>query len=168
MTIVYRPTPRVVCPVPLGTAFGLGEELPIRARDDLDPCAPPLEYADGRISWSGYSSREERDAARVAEVERKRLENEARTRRVEGLLAEERTRLRAATRARVAGCSGHVVISEGQDYGFTAPVAVAPYTEENPAAHGNISRTQTCRCGAERQILINGRHHEVSPWRAPA
>ena len=34
------------------------------------------------------------------------------------------------------------------------------------ASHGNITDTQTCRCGATRQAEINGRHEVTGPWRA--
>ena len=48
---------------------------------------------------------------------------------------------------------------------YTAPVAVYPYTDENPAAHGNICVLVECvACGARRHELHNGRHAEVAPW----
>jgi hypothetical protein len=49
--------------------------------------------------------------------------------------------------------------------GYSAPVAVHPYTEENPAAHGNICVTEQCtRCGADRLKNINGNHVEYGTW----
>jgi hypothetical protein len=167
MDTIYRPTPCVVSPYPLGTTFRPGEELPVRARDDLDPFAPPLEYADGRISWSGHPTREARDAAlsaaiRAAIREAREAEEEAAQRRAENL-----RRRQALVAERVGRCLDHEVMTEGRDYSYMGSVAVEPYTQENQAAHGNICRVQTCRCGAERLILINGRHTETSPWRAP-
>jgi len=50
--------------------------------------------------------------------------------------------------------------------GFARDVSVHPYTESNPAAHGNITERVECTaCGARRLENINGRHVEVSPWR---
>ena len=48
---------------------------------------------------------------------------------------------------------------------YTAPVALAPYTEENPAAHGNIRQLVECTaCGGRRHENRNQHHREVSPW----
>lgn len=48
---------------------------------------------------------------------------------------------------------------------YTGSVAVHPYTDENPAAHGNIVVTEECcACGAHRQVAQNWRHVEYSPW----
>jgi hypothetical protein len=50
--------------------------------------------------------------------------------------------------------------------GFSREVSVAPYTESNPSAHGNITELAECTaCGARRLENVNGRHLEVSPWR---
>lgn len=35
---------------------------------------------------------------------------------------------------------------------------------EKRAAHGNVCVVDTCRCGAERQTNVNGRHVERGPW----
>lgn len=51
-----------------------------------------------------------------------------------------------------------------QDYGFTG--SVRP-DNPNPAAHGNITQWDTCRCGATRATNINGRHIERGPWEMP-
>lgn len=48
-----------------------------------------------------------------------------------------------------------------EDRAFMYPVAAG---EENPAAHGNITRHQWCSCGATRKVNINGRHREIGPW----
>ena len=45
----YHPVPRVVSEHELGLSFPMNAELPVRARDDLNPYPPPLEYADGRV-----------------------------------------------------------------------------------------------------------------------
>lgn len=48
---------------------------------------------------------------------------------------------------------------------YSSSVAVPPYSEENRAAHGNITETQECElCGAQRQVNINQQHVESSPW----
>lgn len=53
----------------------------------------------------------------------------------------------------------------GPDRGFFDSVAVPPYTEENPAAHGGITYRVACvACGAERAVNVNGNHAEYSPW----
>lgn len=44
---------------------------------------------------------------------------------------------------------------------FFAPVGSA---RENPAAHGNITLTQTCGCGAMRMVNVNGEAREVGQW----
>lgn len=63
-----------------------------------------------------------------------------------------------------ATCS-HQAVKELSTEGFSGPVSVAPYTESNPAAHGNITVRVECKaCGARRLENINGRHVEVSPW----
>lgn len=40
---------------------------------------------------------------------------------------------------------------------------VTPY-RCNPAAHGHVTITDICRCGARRSTLINGRHEERGRW----
>lgn len=53
----------------------------------------------------------------------------------------------------------------GEVHGFSASVAVSPYTEENRAAHGSITYTEECSiCGSRRQVNQNGRHFEYGPW----
>lgn len=48
---------------------------------------------------------------------------------------------------------------------YAGGVAVHPYTEENPAAHGGVCDVHEClACGARRRRNVNGRHSEVSPW----
>lgn len=156
----YHRIPRVDCEYPLGVDVPRGAEAPIRARDDLDPYDPPLEYADGRISWSGHPSREARDAARArraAEAEHARAAEAARVQRA--LVARHQALVR-----RVRECPEHRVEREGDDYGFTNPIDGA---EPNRAAHGGITRAQYCRCGARRSVNINQHHREVGPWAAP-
>lgn len=44
-------------------------------------------------------------------------------------------------------------------------VAVAPYTEENPAAHGGTCHVEQCeQCSARRVVNRNGSHVEFGPW----
>ena len=59
----------------------------------------------------------------------------------------------------------HTADSSTDPICYSGPVAVQPYTEENPAAHGCIEETDTCTCGATRRVLTNGRHAEYAPWR---
>ena len=44
---------------------------------------------------------------------------------------------------------------------YSGPIAGA---EPNRAAHGNVTETQRCACGATREINVNGRHIEAGPW----
>lgn len=47
-----------------------------------------------------------------------------------------------------------------EERGFTAPVA----HPGNPAAHGGITRTEHCSCGAVRRVNVNFGHIESGPW----
>lgn len=59
----------------------------------------------------------------------------------------------------------HIHTTAGRHYGFCGSVAVYPYTDENRAASGCITYTETCRdCGAKRSVNANQRHYEYSPW----
>lgn len=56
---------------------------------------------------------------------------------------------------------------EGTTRGFSGSVAVAPYTSENPAAHGCVTCQEECaECGARRSLNVNQRHVEYGPWSA--
>jgi len=68
--------------------------------------------------------------------------------------------------ASVTACSGHRA-DKIETRGYTGSVAVAPYTEENRSAAGNICDLETCRCGAKRSVNRNGRHEELGVWLAP-
>jgi hypothetical protein len=51
---------------------------------------------------------------------------------------------------------------------FNYCVAQHPYTDCNPAAHGNRVYVVRCdACGAERTGATNGRHSEVGTWALP-
>ena len=53
----------------------------------------------------------------------------------------------------------------GEPGGFGGSVAVYPYTDENPAGHGNICQLVECTaCGGRRNENRNQWHLEVSPW----
>lgn len=41
---------------------------------------------------------------------------------------------------------------------------ITPY-HCNPSAHGGIRRREYCKCGAHRDININGTHREEGPWK---
>lgn len=45
---------------------------------------------------------------------------------------------------------------------FDGPITSA--RQPNTAAHGNITETDKCRCGAERRRNVNGRHVETGQW----
>lgn len=161
--------PRVVSPYPMCIDFGgaalVPSRIPVRMRDDLDPHAPPAEYSDGRISWSGYPTREARDTARAqreAEQEATRIAEEANRERRK---REDAARAESARRERVRDCAGHEIAATSDARGYTGSVAVYPYTYENRAAHGAVEFVDTCRCGARRRRLSNGRHQELGPWR---
>ena len=38
---------------------------------------------------------------------------------------------------------------------------------ENQMAHGSITLFQSCSCGFERRINVNGSHREVGRWHNP-
>lgn len=53
----------------------------------------------------------------------------------------------------------------GRDRPYMGPVAISPYTDENPAAHGGICYTEQCEhCSGWRLVNQNGFHVEFSPW----
>jgi len=54
-------------------------------------------------------------------------------------------------------------IAKSEDFGFSGAVA----QPENQAAHGNICRVDTCRCGATRRTNINQSHVERGQWTMP-
>lgn len=59
----------------------------------------------------------------------------------------------------------HEHTTSGRDYAYTGSVAVAPYTNENRAAHGCITYTETCSaCGAQRAVNANQCHYEYGTW----
>lgn len=59
----------------------------------------------------------------------------------------------------------HTRTESGRDYGFRGAI---PDAEENPAAHGCITYTETClSCGARRGINQNQCHVEIGPWHLP-
>lgn len=60
----------------------------------------------------------------------------------------------------------HTSTTRGRDRCYNYPVAVPPYTDENPPAQGSITYTETCAtCGAERDVNANRGHREFGPWR---
>lgn len=64
---------------------------------------------------------------------------------------------RASILARVAACPGHVWRQVGPDRCFSGGVD----TDENRAAHGGITRTVACHCGARRSENVNQHHLET-------
>jgi len=56
----------------------------------------------------------------------------------------------------------------GPERCFNGSVAVRPYTEQNPAAHGHVTFVMECdRCGARRKVNENQGFIEVGPWSHP-
>jgi hypothetical protein len=43
---------------------------------------------------------------------------------------------------------------------FSGPVK----QPQNVAAHGGVTETQHCACGATRKVNVNGRHEECGSW----
>lgn len=160
----YHTIPRVTSKYPMGVELPAGAPVPVGWRDDLDPYAPPAEYADGRVSWSGYATREARDAARVERAEmEKRARQEAATMRAKRR-AEAESRVRGNIAEAMRRCDHQNAVEDRDVYCYTGSVAVEPYTHENRAAHGNITVTDRCQCGAARARLVNGIHQEFGPW----
>lgn len=53
----------------------------------------------------------------------------------------------------------------GADRPFSGPVYTHRITDEWPPAYGNVECTEECvSCGAQRLVLINQQHREVSAW----
>ena len=60
----------------------------------------------------------------------------------------------------------HSHLKTGPDRCFSGPVRV---TDQNPAAHGNVTYTETCTdCGAERSVNVNQCHVEEGEWSGAA
>jgi hypothetical protein len=57
-------------------------------------------------------------------------------------------------------CKGHVAYRDVERC-FHGPIQGV---EEKREAHGNICRTEFCRCGARRSANINGVHREQGEW----
>lgn len=157
--------PRVVSPHPMCLDVDASADQPVWMRDDLDPHAPPIEYASGRVSWSGRRTREERDAARDAEaISEASAARESALRAIRNEI-DDLERRRRAMQQSVASCSDHASVGQSSTVPFSGPVSEQrPGSHYNPAAHGNIQVTETCRCGAQRHTLINGIHREHSGW----
>jgi hypothetical protein len=65
-------------------------------------------------------------------------------------------------------CTHEITRQIGEDRCYVGPVYTRHVTDENQAAHGGIEYTQECAaCGAQRVVLVNGRHDEVSAWGEP-
>lgn len=161
---MYHEIKRTVCDVGMMLDFPAGEEIPIRLRDDMDPYCPPMEYACGRVSWSGYGSKQQRDEARrskaAAQIEAAAADAlkcaKARAARVERM---------AASAFRTAKTCRHQRVKTSAPGGFSSSVAVYPYTEENQAAHGNICVTEHCPdCLCAREKNLNGGYAEFGLW----
>lgn len=51
---------------------------------------------------------------------------------------------------------------------YMGSVARGVARDENRAAHGGITRIETCACGASRLVNANGSHVEAGAWREPS
>jgi hypothetical protein len=59
----------------------------------------------------------------------------------------------------------HTATATGPETGYSNSVATPGRTDENRAAHGCITYTETCSdCGAARRVNQNQLHIEVSAW----
>ena len=79
----------------------------------------------------------------------------------------EAARNRALLQESIDACTGHQVDETCDERCYTGCVAHEPYTACNPASHGNVVVTETCRCGAARSRAVNQCHEEVGPWGNP-
>jgi hypothetical protein len=68
----------------------------------------------------------------------------------------------AARRASIMACRAHYAASV-MERRYTGPIANA--VRINEAAHGNITRVETCTCGAVREINVNDTHQERGRFR---
>lgn len=53
-----------------------------------------------------------------------------------------------------------------ESYEHVWTYCIDPMHHSDERAHGNITRHEICRCGAERDVEINARAHN-SPWYMP-
>ena len=59
----------------------------------------------------------------------------------------------------------HTVHTTSDALPFFGPVSA---TRQNRAAHGGCRFREQCKCGAVREVLVNGRHEEVGAWQVEA
>ncbi len=60
----------------------------------------------------------------------------------------------------------HANTTTGPERPYFGCVAVHPYTDCQPGAHGGYSVVETCSaCGCKQAINSNQHHIEYSPWR---
>lgn len=155
--------PRVVSEHPMWLTIPVGAPIPVRMRDDLDPHAPPAEYADGRVSWSGHPSREARDAARATAAEQQ-AQHQVAVARGAAAAQQRAMRLRhAEIRASLHTCRHASAHTDSRVYPYFGSVA-ADADSENRAAHGAVMEIDRCSCGAMRSRNVNQHHEEVGPW----
>lgn len=109
----------------------------------------------GRVTLSELRSAASQDDREIASVYRD-VERRAR----EALEAARKAK-EAARAKRIEQCSGHRAAGS-EDRCFCVPVS-HPIAYE-PRAHGNITRTEWCRCGATRQLNINQQWVEEGRW----
>jgi hypothetical protein len=59
----------------------------------------------------------------------------------------------------------HRAVRRGDDWGWVACVADGTSCH---AAHGGITYTEYCSCGAARRVEVNGAHRAKGPWKEAA
>lgn len=153
--------PRVVSEHPMWVSFrSKPEDMPVKMRDDLDPHDPPIEYASGRIDWSGYGSQMARDQARQRHLlEEVKEREEAKIRRD---LARNKMRRRLELEARNAIREGVEFERFGEITGFQGPVVAR---DQKPAAHGCICVTEHANARhIIRYVNQNQGFREEGPW----
>lgn len=57
----------------------------------------------------------------------------------------------------------HRKARESGPWGYGGPVADDP-RRQDPRAHGCVMYRHVCRCGASREMLMNGAFREYGPW----
>jgi hypothetical protein len=71
-----------------------------------------------------------------------------------------RNLLAAQERKAVAKCSGHAAV-RSFERAFRHTVSV---DDEDPRAHGNVTKVEVCRCGANRLTNMNQGYVESGDW----
>jgi hypothetical protein len=147
--------PRTVSEYPMCFDFPSGAEVPVRMRDDLDQYSPPMEYAGGRISWSGYPSREARDAGREASEVAARRADAVRARQLIIRDIADLERARQTLQQSVARCADHAPLhtseARGYRYGVTDGRTGSAHNRSEAAARATSRQPRSCQAADRRR-----------------